>query len=153
MLVTWTIIVVCWALACVALYGVRRLDNPPGAAIVCALLGSAGAIGLTALPIAAAGGVDAPGVVGAGLLLSAIAAPLCWLLLTKPRGWTPPDHGHPTRAAETVAAQQPTAAPDLSRYRAVSAAEAIARAQGAGAYPAASRSARVRRIMDMEVSQ
>jgi hypothetical protein len=61
----WVGITVVLMLACVALYGVRRLDDPPTIAVVCAALGSAGAVGLTALPIAAAGGVDTPGVVGA----------------------------------------------------------------------------------------
>jgi len=152
MLVTWTIIVTCWALACVALWGVRRLDNPPPIATACAVLGGAGAVGLTALPIAAAGNVDTPGVVGAGLLLATVAAPLLWMLLARPRGFVRPDHGHPLRAAETVAAQPASqGAPDPSRYRVKSAAEALAEAQGAGAFPAATRSARVRRIIDMEV--
>ena len=141
----WVGITVVLMLACVALYGVRRLDNPPTIAVLCAALGSGGAVGLIALPIAAAGGVDTPGVVGAGLLLSAVAAPLCWLLLTRPRGWTRPDHGHPQFATETAAAQP--AQRDPSRYRVKSAAEAVAEAQGI----AAPRSSRVRRIMDMEV--
>ena len=141
----WVGITVVLMLACVALYGVRRLDNPPTIAVLCAALGSGGAVGLIALPIAAAGGVDTPGVVGAGLLLSAVAAPLCWLLLTRPHGWTRPDHGHPQFATETAAAQP--AQRDPSRYRVKSAAEAVAEAQGI----AAPRSSRVRRIMDMEV--
>lgn len=141
----WVGIIAVLALACWVLYKVRRLDNPPTIAVVCAALGSAGAVGLTALPIAAAGGVDTPGVVGAGLLLSAVAAPLCWLLLTRPHGWTRPDHGHPQFATETAAAQP--AQRDPSRYRVKSAAEAVAEAQGV----TAPRSARVRRIMDMEV--
>ena len=141
----WVGITVVLMLACVALYGVRRLDNPPTIAVLCAALGSGGAVGLIALPIASAGGVDTPGVVGAGLLLSAVAAPLCWLLLTRPHGWTRPDHGHPQFATETAAAQP--AQRDPSRYRVKSAAEAVAEAQGV----TAPRSARVRRIMDMEV--
>ena len=140
----WVGITAVLVLACWVLYKVRRLDDPPTIAVVCAALGSAGAVGLTALPIAAAGGVDTPGVVGAGMLLSAVAAPLCWLLLTRPRGWTRPDHGHPQFASDTAAAQpQPR---DPSRYRVKSAAEAMAEAQAG-----APRSARVRRIMDMEV--
>ena len=145
MVVTWLGIMAVLVLACAALYRVRRMDDPPTIAVVCAALGSAGAVGLTALPIASAGGVDTPGVVGAGLLLSAIAAPLLWLVLTRPHGWTRPDHGHPQFATETAAAQP--AQRDPSRYRVKSAAEAVAEAQGMGA----PRSARVRRIMEMEV--
>ena len=145
MVAVWLGIMAVLVLACWVLYKVRRLDNPPTIAVVCAALGSAGAVGLTALPIASAGGVDTPGVVGAGLLLSAIAAPLLWLVLTRPHGWTRPDHGHPQFATETAAAQP--AQRDPSKYRVRSAAEALAEAQGGGA----PRSARVRRIMDMEV--
>ena len=145
MVAVWLGIMAVLVLACWVLYKVRRLDNPPTIAVVCAALGSAGAVGLTALPIASAGGVDTPGVVGAGLLLSAIAAPLLWLVLTRPHGWTRPDHGHPQFATETAAAQP--AQRDPSRYRVKSAAEAVAEAQGMGA----PRSARVRRIMEMEV--
>ena len=148
MVAVWLGIILVLVLACATLYKVRRLDNPPAPALWCAALGGGGAVGLTALPVAAAGGVDTAGVVGAGLLLSAVAAPLCWLLLTTPQGWTRPDHGHPQFATETAAAQpQPVPVRDPSKYRVKSAAEAMAEAQGIGA----PRSARVRRIMDMEV--
>ena len=140
----WVGITAVLVLACWVLYKVRRLDNPPPPALWCAALGGGGAVGLTALPIAAAGGVDTAGVVGAGLLLSAVAAPLLWLVLTRPHGWTRPDHGHPQFATETATAQPPPR--DPSRYRVKSAAEAMAEAQAG-----APRSARVRRIMDMEV--
>ena len=145
MVAVWVGITAVLVLACAALYGVRRLDDPPTIAVVCAALGSAGAVGLIALPIASAGGAGLGGVVGAGLLLSAVAAPLLWLVLTRPHGWTRPDHGHPQFATETAAAQP--AQRDPSKYRVKSAAEAIAEAQGIGA----PRSARVRRIIDMEV--
>lgn len=143
----WIIIATCIVLACVALYGVRRLDNPPTIAVACAALGSGGAVGMIALPLAAMGNASAGGALGAGVTLSAVAAPLWWLLLTAPRGWTRPDHGHPTVAAETPAAQPQPAPRDVTKYRVRSAAEAIAEAQGI----ANPRSARVRRIMDMEV--
>ncbi len=150
MVATWTIIVACWALACWVLWRVHGLDNPPTAATITATLGGAGAIGLTALPIAAAGNATGAGVIGAGLLLSAVACPLLWLLLTKPRGFVRPDHGHPQFATEAAAVPPPVQR-DPGRYRVKSAAEALAEAQGAGAFPAATRSARVRRIIDMEV--
>ena len=141
----WTIIVLCLGLAVLAVWGVRRLDNPPTIAVLCAALGSGGAVGLIALPIAAAGGADVVGVLGAGGGIAGVVASLCWLLLTRPHGWTRPDHGHPQFATETAAAQP--AQRDPSRYRVKSAAEAVAEAQGV----TAPRSARVRRIMDMEV--
>ena len=144
----WVGITVVLMLACVALYGVRRLDNPPTIAVLCAALGSGGAVGLIALPIAAAGGADVVGVLGAGGGIAGVVASLCWLLLHKPQGWTRPDHGHPQFATETAAAQpQPVPVRDPSKYRVKSAAEAMAEAQGMGA----PRSARVRRIMEMEV--
>ena len=145
-MVEWTIIVLCLLLAGVAVWAVRRMDDPLMRAIVTTTLGSAGAVGLIALPIAHAGGAGNGGVVGAGLLLSAVAAPLLWLVLTKPQGWTRPDHGHPQFAAE-AAAPQPKPR-DVRTYRVRSAAEAVAEAQAGPA-----RSARVRRIMAMEVSQ
>ena len=144
-MVEWTIIVLCLGLAVLAVWGVRRLDNPLMRAVVTAMLGSAGAVGLIALPIAHAGGAGRGGAVGAGLLLSAVAAPMFWLWLTAPRGWTRPDHGHPQFAAE-AAAPQPKPR-DVRTYRVRSAADAVAEAQAA--VPA--RSARVRRIMDLEV--
>lgn len=146
-MVEWTIIVLCLGLSLLAIYGVRRLDNPLMRAVITAMLGSAGAVGLIALPIASAGGAGLGGVVGAGLLLAAVAAPMFWLWLTAPRGWSRPAHGQPQFAAETAAAEPPTR--DPSKYRVRSAAEAIAEAQGVR--PMASRSARVRRIDAMGV--
>jgi hypothetical protein len=145
-MVEWTIIVLCLGLAVLAVWGVRRLDNPLMRAVVTAMLGSAGAVGLIALPIASAGGAGLGGVVGAGLLLAAVAAPMFWLWLTAPRGWTRPAHGQPAYTNETAAAEPPPSR-DPSKYRVRSAAEAIAEAQGGGGV----RSARVRRIMAMEV--
>ena len=147
MITAGTIIVMCLFLAGAALWGVRRLDNPPTIAVLCAVLGSAGAVGLVALPLAALGNASVGGALGAGATLAAVSAPLWWLLLTTPRGWQRPPHGHPTVAAETVAADPPPARPDVTKYRVRSAAEAIAEAQGT----AAPRSARVRRIVEMEV--
>ena len=141
-MVEWTIIAICLVLAFVALYGVRRLDNPMGRAIVTATLGSAGAVGLIALPIANAGGAGVGGVVGAGLVLSAVAAPLFWLWLRSPRGFTRPVYTNETPVAHP--APQP-AQRDVRTYRVRSAAEAIGEA-------GPTRSARVRRIMEMEAS-
>ena len=143
-MVEWSIILFCLVLACVALYYVRRLDNPLVRAIVTATFGSAGAVGLIALPIANAGGAGVGGVVGAGLVLSAVAAPLFWLWLRSPRGFTRPVYTNETPVAHP--APQP-AQRDVRTYRVRSAADAVAVAQAAG--PA--RSARVRRIMDLEV--
>ena len=140
----WLIITTCLILACVALYGVRRMDDPLVRAIVTTTLGSAGAVGLIALPIANAGGAGVGGVVGAGLVLSAVAAPLFWLWLRGPRGFTRPAFANETPAADPEPQPKPR---DVRTYRVRSAAEAIAVAQAAG--PA--RSARVRRIMDLEV--
>ena len=146
MITAGTIIVMCLFLAGAALWGVRRLDNPPVMAVLCAVLGSAGAVGLIALPLAALGNASTGGALGAGLTLAGVSAPLWWLWLTTPRGWTRPDHGHPTVAAETPAAPPPPR-PNVKQYRVRSAAEAIAEAQGADRV----RSARVRRIVEMEV--
>lgn len=143
----WSIIVGCLMLAAFVLWQVRRMDGPPTVAVACASLGSGGAVGMIALPIAVAGGATGGGVLGAGLLLAAVAAPLCWLLLARPRTWTPPNHGRPIMATETAAAPEQPARPNVKQYRIRSAAEAIAEAQGADRV----RSASVRRIMDMEV--
>lgn len=143
----WSIIVGCLVLAACVLWAVRRVDNPPTLAVACAAAGSGGAVGMIALPIAAAGGAPGGGVLGAGLLLAAVATPLCWLLLTGPRTWTPPAHGRPLMAAEPASAPPPPARPNVKQYRVRSAAEAIAEAQGADRV----RSASVRRIIDMEV--
>ena len=147
MVAVWLGIILVLVLACATLYKVRRMDDPPTIAVLCAALGSGGAVGLIALPIAAAGGADVVGVLGAGGGIAGVVASLCWLLLHKPQGWTRPDHGHPTVAAETAAAAPQPTQRDPSRYRVKSAAEAVAEAQGI----AAPRSSRVRRIMDMEV--
>ena len=141
-MVEWSIIATCLALACVALYGVRRLDDPLVRAIVTTTLGSAGAVGLIALPIANAGGAGVGGVVGAGLLLAAVAAPMFWLWLRSPRGFTRPVYTNETPVAHP--APQP-AQRDVRTYRVRSAAEAIGEA-------GPTRSARVRRIMEMEAS-
>ena len=146
----WTIIVLCLGLAVLAVWGVRRLDNPLMRAVVTAMLGSAGAVGLIALPIASAGGAGLGGVVGAGLLLAAVAAPMFWLWLTAPRGWSRPAHGQPQFAAEAPAAEPPPTR-DPSRYRVKSAAEALAEALAEAQAGGGVRSARVRRIMAMEV--
>ena len=145
----WSIIVGCLMLAAFVLWQVRRMDGPPTVAVACASLGSGGAVGMIALPIAVAGGATGGGVLGAGLLLAAVAAPLFWLLLARPRTWTPPAHGRPLMAAETVSAPPPAppARPNVKQYRVRSAAEAIAEAQGTDRV----RSANVRRIIDMEV--
>ena len=141
-MVEWSIIATCLALACVALYGVRRLDDPLVRAIVTTTLGSAGAVGLIALPIANAGGAGVGGVVGAGLLLAAVAAPMFWLWLRSPRGRTRPVYTNETPVAQPAPQPKPR---DVRTYRVRSAAEAIAEAGPA-------RSARVRRIMEMEAS-
>ena len=141
----WLIIATCLVLAVLALYGVRRLDDPLVRAIVTTTLGSAGAVGLIALPIAAAGGVGLGGVVGAGLLLAAVAAPMFWLWLTRPHSSTSPAMASEVPAANPEPTQRPR---DVSRYRVRSAAEAVAEAQPADL---SMQSVRIQRIMAMEV--
>ena len=141
-MVEWSIILFCLVLACVALYYVRRLDNPLVWGIATTTFGSAGAVGLIALPIANAGGAGVGGVVGAGLVLSAVAAPLFWLWLRSPRGFTRPVYTNETPVAQPTQQPKPR---DVRTYRVRSAAEAIGEA-------GPTRSARVRRIMEMEAS-
>ena len=142
MIIAWSIVIACVALAVWAVWAVRRMDNPPIIAVATASLGGGGAIGLIALPIAAAGNATNGGAIGAGLVLSAVAAALLWVWLPRSPGWTPPAYANETPAAEPVPVQR-----DVRTYRVRSAADAVAEAQAAG--PA--RSARVRRIMDLEV--
>lgn len=149
------VVILMWGMLLTLAWKVRTMPTIPHDLTVTASLSAGGVMGYTLLAAALALGPGYPGLALA--ILSTVSTggvtSIAYVMLSRPRGWTPPDHGHPTRAAETVAAPHQAEAGDPGRYRAVSAAEAIARAQGAGAPPVAPRSARVRRIMDMEVSQ
>lgn len=142
MITAWTIVIACVALAVWAVWAVRRMDNPPTIAVATASLGGGGAIGLIALPIAAAGNATNGGAIGAGLVLSAVAAALLWVWLRTPRGFTRPVYTNETPVAQSTQQPKPR---DVRTYRVRSAAEAIGEA-------GPTRSARVRRIMEMEAS-
>jgi len=142
--------VLMWGMLIVLAWKLRTMQTIPHDLTVTTSLSAGGVIGYTLLTAAVTLGPGYPA--QALALLSAVAvgivASIAYVALTKPRGWTRPAHGHPQFATETAAAQpQPVPVRDPSKYRVKSAAEAMAEAQGIGA----PRSARVRRIMDMEV--
>ena len=146
--------VLMWGMLIVLAWKLRTMPTIPHDLTVTTSLSAGGVIAYTLLTAAITLGPGYPAMALALLATPAvgIVTPIVYAALARQRSFVRPDHGHPQFAAETVAAQPARqGAPDPSRYRVKSAAEALAEAQGSGAFPAATRSARVRRIIDMEV--
>jgi hypothetical protein len=138
-----------WGLLAVLAWKLRTMPTIAHDLTVTASLSAGGVIAYTLLTAAITLGPGYPPQALALLAVVAvgIVASIAYVALTKPRSWTRPAHGQPQFANETAAADPQPVRRDPSRYRVKSAAEAMAEAQGGGGV----RSARVRRIMDIEV--
>ena len=130
------------AFACVR--AVRKLDNPPTMALICVTLGAGGAVGLTALPVAATSSANVGQALTVALVVSGVGAGLTWVWLSRPRGFV-----RPAFASETPAASPPQPQPDVRTYRVRSVAEPPAPPAQPTAQPAP-RSSRVARIMEVQ---